>query len=116
MRNDTSERRTGRGHATIRNESSPTPDMMPGFQKGSRLDKAEHTGAHDMSSVIGGSSKLSKSPAGPHCHLDGPASGRGAKVTSPHLGTGNDSLADAAKSIPSGSKAPKVDWSKLKGR
>ena len=31
-----------------------------------------------MSSVIGGSSKLSKSPAGPHCHLDGPASGRAA--------------------------------------
>lgn len=87
-----------------------TPDRMARFQKQSRLDKSSHG--------IGGRNarpQIVDNKSGPHCHLDGPASGHGAKVTSPHLGTGSDSLADAAKSIPSGSKAPKVDWSKLKG-
>ncbi len=111
---DTSEHRQGRSGSSIREERGETPDRLPRFQGGSRLDKAGRGGAHDMASVIGGSSKIAKSPNGPKCHLDGPASGNGAKVTSPHLGTGGDSLADAARSISSGAKAPCADWSKLK--
>jgi hypothetical protein len=92
-----------------------TPDRMPRFQGESRLDKAEHgTHGHDMTSVIKGSAKLKSSPHGPHCHLDGPASGRGAKVSGSNLGTGADSLADAAYSIPSGAQTPCVDWAKVK--
>ncbi len=111
---DTSEHRQGRAGDSIRAERGETPDRLPRFQGGSRLDKAGRGGAHDMAGVIEGSSKIAKSPNGPKCHLDGPASGRGAKVSNGKLGTGSDSLADAARSIPSGAKAPCADWSKLK--
>ncbi len=109
---DTSEHRQGRTGDSIRAERGETPDRLPRFQGGSRLDKAGRGGAHDMASVIGGSAKISKSPSGPKCHLDGPA--RSAGVSNGKLGTGSDSLADAARSIPSGAKAPCADWSKLK--
>ncbi len=111
---DTSEHRQGRSGGSIREERGETPDRLPRFQGGSRLDKAGRASGHDMASVIGGAAKIAKSPNGPKCHLDGPASGRGAKVTNGKLGTGGDSLADAARSIPSGAKAPCADWSKLK--
>ena len=95
-------------------ESSPTPDLLPRFQRGSRLDKAEHgMRGRDNADVISGAAVLARSPAGPKCHLDGPASGLGV-VRSESLGAGSESLADAARSISSGAKAPKVNWSKLK--
>ena len=109
---DHAEARQGKHGAEIRGERGSTPDRMPRFQGGSRLDKVHSTSAHDMGSVINGASRISASPAGPHCHLDGPA--KSGRVSSPHLGTGSDSLADAARSIPSGGKAPQADWAKLK--
>ena len=95
-------------------DSSPTPDLLPGFQKGSRLDKAERSGARDNASVVSGAREIRKSPSGPKCHLDGPASGLGAPRGGGSLGTGGDSLSDASRSIASGSKTPQADWSHLK--
>lgn len=95
-------------------ESSPTPDLLPRFQRGSRLDKpARSVSGRDNASVISGATVLARSPSGPKCHLDGPARGLGV-VRSETLGAGSESLADAGRSIPSGAKASKVDWSKLK--
>lgn len=109
---DHAEARQGKHGSSVRAERSPTPDLMPGFQGGSRLDKAGRGSAHDMGSVINGASKIAKSPSGPHCHLDGPAANKG--LSNGKLGTGSDSLADAARSIPSGAKAPQANWGALK--
>jgi len=89
-------------------DSSPTPDLLPGFQKGSRLDRAERGGAREADPQITGN-KL-----GPKCHLDGPASGLGAPRGGGGLGTGGDSLSDAAGSISGGARTPQADWSHLK--
>lgn len=109
---DHMEARQGKHGDAIRSERGSTPDLMPGFQGGSRLDRAGKSAGHDMASVINGASTLKKSPSGPHCHLDGPATSKG--LSNGKLGTGSDSLADAARSISSGARTPCVDWSKLK--
>ena len=109
---DHAEARQGKHGGAIRSERGATPDLMPGFQGGSRLDRVQRAGAHDMGSVINGASKISKSPSGPHCHLDGPASAKG--LSNGKLGTGSDSLKDAAASIPSGAKAPQANWGAMK--
>jgi hypothetical protein len=94
-------------------EKSPTPDLLPHFHRQSRLDRVAATPAHEMGAVVTGAGVLARSPAGPHCHLDGPARGMGS-ARSEGLGAGSESLAGAAKSIANGAKAPKVNWSGLK--
>jgi hypothetical protein len=85
---------------------SPTPDLMPAYQGGSRLDRASAGSARDMSATI------KNNVQGPHCHLDGPASSAGARLPG-NLGTGGDSPREAGNSIPSGARCAKVNWSPL---
>ena len=89
-------------------QCSPTPDELPRFNRSDRFDKTEH-------GTLGRSNakEINENALGPHCHLDGPAKGEVAR-TGGHLGTGSDSIKDAAGSIKSGAKAPKVDWAALK--
>jgi len=85
-------------------EKSPTPDELPRFNRKNRFDKAPHgEGSRDAQPQIVGNKN------GPHCHLDGPASGLG----QPRSEFGGN-LGEAARSIPSGAKAPKADWGFLK--
>jgi hypothetical protein len=94
-------------------ERSPTPDLLPRFHRQSRLDRVAAPAPHDMGAVVAGARDIARSPAGPHCHLDGPARGMG-QPRAESLGAGSESLREAARSIPSGARAPCVDWSKLK--
>jgi len=99
---------------TDKHDRSPTPDLLPGFHKQSRLTQAGSGGGRDMEKIITGARDAQRAPNGAHCHLDGPASGMGAKVSGGNLGTGRDSLRDAASSIASGGRAPKVNWGEIK--
>ena len=99
---------------TDKHDRSPTPDLLPRFHKSSRLTQAGSGGGRDMAKIITGARDANKAPNGYHCHLDGPASGMGAKVSGGDLGTGGDSLRDAASSISSGARASKVNWRALK--
>ena len=91
-----------------------TPDVLARFQGRSRLDKPPHEVlGHDMGTIIKGAAKIASSPNGAHRHLDGPATGMG-QPRKEALGVGGGDLRAAASSIPSGARAAKVDWSKLK--
>jgi hypothetical protein len=83
---------------------SPTPDMLSRFHKGSRLDHCGDTSAHSMDKII------HENVQGPHCHLD---HATGAERTGASLGAGSESVKAAGNSIPSGARAPKVDFSHL---
>lgn len=87
---------------------SPTPDMMKEFNKSDRFDKAPRG---DLGRSNAG--EINENKLGPHCHLDGPARGEVAR-TGGHLGTGSDSIKDAARSIASGAKAPKANFGVLR--
>jgi hypothetical protein len=97
-----------------KHDRSATPDLMPSFQRQSRLTQAGSGGGRNMEKIITGARDANRAPNGAHCHLDGPASGMGARVSGGNLGTGGDSLRDAAGSIHSGAKAPKVNWLSVK--
>jgi len=84
-----------------------TPDREARFQRESRLDKPPH-GELGRNNAA----EIDHNREGPHHHLDGPATSHGR--SGGHLGTGSDSLADAARSIPNGAEAPKVDWGHVK--
>lgn len=90
-------------------ESSPTPDMMPRYNRKDRFDGP----AQEKGSARSMRKEIVENAMGPHCHLDGPAKGEVAR-TGGHLGTGSDSVKDAAKSIASGAKAPKADYAFLR--
>lgn len=92
-------------------ETSPTPDMLPRFHRKDRFDGP----AQEKGSARSMRKEIVDNAMGPHCHLDGPASGEVGRHGG-HLGTGSDSIKDAACSIPSGAKAPKVNWSALRKR
>ena len=95
-------------------ENSPTPDLLPRFNKSCHLDKTEHgTVGHDMKRVIVGATDISKSPAGPKCRNDS-ASHAMHTADEPGLGAGGGNLSDAARSIKSGAKAPRADWSHIR--
>jgi hypothetical protein len=84
--------------------------MLPRFHKKDRFDGPAQD-RHARSAAP----QIDSNALGPHCHLDGPASGEVGRHGG-HLGTGSDSVKDAACSIASGAKAPKVDWSALRKR
>ena len=47
-------------------EKSPTPDLLPRFNKACHLDKTEHGQiGHDMAKIIHGARDIAKSPNGP---------------------------------------------------
>ena len=95
-------------------EKSPTPDLLPRFNRGCHLDKTEHgTRGHDMASIIHGATNIARSPNGPSCHLDSARKHMGTN-SEPALGAGGGNLGDAARSIKSGAKAPKADSSFLR--
>ena len=93
-------------HACTCCECSPTPDMMPLAHKRDRFDRAEH-------GVLGRSNspEIDHNALGPECHLDS-AKGEIGRHGG-HLGTGSDSVKEAGNSIPSGARAPKVNWGPL---
>jgi hypothetical protein len=83
---------------------SPTPDMLGHFHKSSRLDAAHDKGAHSMEKII------HENAQGPHCHLDAATN---ASRMGENLGAGSESVKAAGNSIPSGARAPKVNWGPL---
>jgi hypothetical protein len=83
---------------------SPTPDMLSRFHKGSRLDHCGDKSAHSMEKII------HENAQGPHCHLDAATN---AQRMGENLGAGSESVKAAGDSIPSGARAPKVDFSHL---
>jgi|SRR5580658_3234224 hypothetical protein len=89
-------------------ERRATPDLLPRFQRKTRFDSAPQ-GERGRDNAP----QIERNELGPHCHLDGPARGEVGRKGG-HLGTGSDSVKDAGDSIPSGAKAPKVDWNHLK--
>jgi hypothetical protein len=91
-------------------ETSPTPDMLERFHRKDRFD-----GPAQDRSARNAAPQIDSNELGPHCHLDGPARGEVGRHGG-HLGTGSDSVKDAACSIASGAKAPKVDWPALRKR
>lgn len=84
----------------------PTPDEMPFAHRADRFDRAPR--GEEKRSVA---PEIDKNELGLHCHLDsarGDVARRGG-----HLGTGSDSVKDAARSIDSGAIADKVEWGPL---
>ena len=95
-------------------EKSPTPDLLPRFQRHCHLDKTEHgLVGHDLASVIRGARDISKSPAGPAFKMVIPQHAMGTN-SSPSIGAGGGNLGDAVRSIKSGAKAPKADVAHLR--
>jgi hypothetical protein len=95
-------------------ENSPTPDLLPRFNKARHLDKAEHgTTGHDLTPVIKGATNIKKSPAGPAFKMVEPQHAMGTNCE-PGLGAGGGNLGDAARSIKSGAKAPRVDFAHVR--
>jgi len=95
-------------------EKSPTPDLLPRFQRTCHLDKTEHGQiGRDNAAVIKGATNIAKSPAGPKNKNDTATHGMGTNAE-PGLGAGGGRLGDAAGSIKSGAKAPKVDWAHVR--
>jgi hypothetical protein len=95
-------------------EKSPTPDLMPRFQKPCHLDRTEHgTVGHDMGSVIRGATDIAKSPLGPKDKNDS-ASHAMVTMAEPGLGAGGGRLGDAARSIKSGARTEKADFAFLR--
>jgi hypothetical protein len=91
-------------------DKSPTPDLMPRFQKPCHLDKTEHgTVGHDMASVVRGATDISRSPMGPANKNDKASHAMGTNAE-PGLGAGGGRLGDAARSIKSGARTSKADW------
>src|ERR1700694_1032451 len=95
-------------------ENSPTPDLLPRFNRARHLDQTAHglTG-HDLAPVIKGARDITKSPAGPRFKMDEPQHAMGTNCE-PGLGAGGGNLGEAARSIKSGAKAPHVDWSHVR--
>jgi len=88
-------------------ERSETPDRMARFNRKDRFDSTTQgvgKGRNNASQIV--DNKL-----GPKCHLD-EASSR--SLTGAKLDAGSESVKDAGNSIPSGAKAPCVDWNHLK--
>jgi hypothetical protein len=95
-------------------EKSPTPDLLPRFNRACHLDKTEHgTIGHDMAGVIKGATDIARSPAGPKDRNDS-ASHAMTTNCEPGLGAGGGNLSDAARSIKSGARAPKADTAFLR--
>ena len=94
--------------ASKASECTPTPDMLPRFNRADRFDKTEH-GTTGRSVAP----EIDQNALGPHCHLDGPARGLG-QPREEALGVGRESLAEACASIAKGARAPEVNWGHLK--
>ena len=95
----------------LKSPNNGTPDE---WLRGNNDAHLERGGAkHDMASVIHGATKITKSPAGPSCHLDSATHGLHTDSES-GLGAGGGRLGDAARSIKSGAEAPCVDWSHVR--
>jgi len=95
-------------------ENSPTPDLLPRFNKACHLDKTEHGQiGHDMASVVRGATDIARSPAGPKNKND-EASHTMHTACEPGLGGGGGNLADTARSIHSGARAPKADFAHIR--
>lgn len=93
--------------ASKASECTPTPDLMPRFQRADRFDKTEHgTRGRDLAPEI------DRNAQGPHCHLDSPGRSMG-QPRSEVLGAGSESLREAAQSIPSGARTAKANWGHL---
>lgn len=90
--------------ATKASESTPTPDQMSRFHRKSRFDEAPH-------GTLGRSNEpqIVDNKLGPSCKMDSNKTGRNLGPES-SLGAGGANLGAAARSIPSGAKAPCVDW------
>lgn len=92
-------------------DRSPTPDLLPRFQGGSRLDKAEHgQRGHDMAPIIKGARDIKQSPAGPSRKMDQGRSNQGVSLES-SLGAGSGSN---SCDIKGGARAPKADFGFLR--
>lgn len=85
-------------------ENSKTPDLLPRFNRKDRFDQKPSGGGRSLAPEI------DHNALGPSCHLD---SAQGGGRHGGHLGTGSDSVADAAGSIASGAKASGVNWGLL---
>lgn len=83
----------------------PTPDEMPLARRHDRFDSKPSGSARSTAPQI------DHNELGPHCHLDS-AKGETGRHGG-HLGTGSDSVKEAARSIESGARAGKVDFSHL---
>ena len=88
-------------------KSCKTPDLLPEFNRRDRFDQKATGSATSMASEI------DRNKLGPHCHLDGPAKAEVGRHGG-HLGTGSDSVVEAAQSIKSGARTPCVDWGHLR--
>lgn len=92
-------------------ERSPTPDLLPRFQKRSHLDVAEHgTVGRDNAAVVKGATDIKRSPAGPKSAMDSNKSTGGVHLES-SLGAGSGSN---STDIAGGARAPKADWGFLR--
>lgn len=90
-------------------KSTPTPDMLPRFNRANHLDKTEHgTVGHEMAPIIKGARDIAKSPLGKPSHLDQNV-GKNMFTKAEDLGVGGGRLNDAVRSIKSGAQAPKAD-------
>jgi hypothetical protein len=97
----------------LKSPNNGTPDERLRGNMARHLDEAHGTVGHDMASVIHGATRITKSPAGPSCHLD-KASHAMTTNAEASLGAGGGRLGDGARSIKSGAKAPCVDWGHIR--
>lgn len=92
-------------------DRSPTPDLLPRFQKKSRLDVAEHgTIGRNVAPEIKGATNIKRSPAGPKDPMDSNKSTGGVHLEA-SLGAGSGSN---STDIKGGARAPKADWAFLR--
>lgn len=92
-------------------EKSPTPDLLPRFQRPCHLDKAEHgTIGRDNAAVIKGATDIKRSPAGPKHAMDSNKS-TGGKSFQASLGCEESGTSTDLKS---GARTPKADYGFLR--
>jgi len=97
----------------LKSPPNGTPDEKLRGNLARNLNEAHGLTGRDWASVIHGATKITKSPAGPSCHLDKASHALHTDAES-GLGAGGGRLGDAARSIKSGAEAPCVDWSHVR--
>ncbi len=94
-------------------DKSPTPDLLPRFQKGSRLDKCGEHSHQNFEGIVKGARDAKRAPAGPAHDMD-KATKRLHTDAQASLGAGGGRLNDAVKIASHCGVAPKADFGFLR--
>ncbi len=93
-------------------DKSPTPDLLPRFQRKSRFDSKPTGAGRNDHDIVCGATNIKRSPAGRADPMD-KATGRGTNAQS-SLGNGGGRLNDAVKLNSHCGVAPKADFGFLR--